>query len=119
MTELRRRLETRAADAPEVIERRLENARGELSHYAFFDYLLVNDDLELAKQTLVSIVRAELVRCARVAARRAPVAARLDQDPGVGAWPRWQRSSSCALRARLPSLRSWSARRCSATATTS
>jgi guanylate kinase len=67
MEELRRRLERRATDSPEVIERRFAIARDEIAHYPSFDYLVVNDDLEEAKRTVVSIVRAELVRRRRVA----------------------------------------------------
>lgn len=59
MSTLRRRLEGRAADSADVIERRMNNARGEIAHYASFDYIIVNDDLEAAKQALVSITVAE------------------------------------------------------------
>lgn len=59
MQALRKRLESRASDAPEVIERRLQNARGEIAHYASFDYIVVNDDLEAAKRAMVSIADAE------------------------------------------------------------
>lgn len=67
MDELRRRLVARASDAPEVIERRFAVARDEIAHYPFFDYLVVNDDLEEAKATVVSIVRAEMARRWRLA----------------------------------------------------
>ena len=62
MTALRERLVRRGTDADEVIARRLDAARGEIAHYAFFDYLIVNDDLAHAKETLASIVRAERAR---------------------------------------------------------
>lgn len=62
MEELRRRLTARGTDPADVIERRLAKAREEISHYGFFDYLVVNDDLETAKETLRSIVTAELSR---------------------------------------------------------
>lgn len=48
MKELRRRLETRATETQEVIERRLAEAKSELSHMADYDFVVVNDDLELA-----------------------------------------------------------------------
>jgi guanylate kinase len=67
MGELRRRLEGRASDTPEVIERRFAKARAEIENYAFFDYLLVNDDLERAKETALAIARAEAARRWRVA----------------------------------------------------
>ena len=47
--ELRRRLEGRATDAPEVIEQRLNRAAYELSFAPRFDRVVVNDDLETAK----------------------------------------------------------------------
>jgi guanylate kinase len=67
MEELRRRLEGRATDAPEVIERRFAKARAEIEQYPFFDYLVVNDDLERAKSTVVSITRAEMAKRWRLA----------------------------------------------------
>lgn len=67
MDELRRRLEGRATDSVEVIERRFAIARDEIAHYPFFDYLVVNDDLEEAKHDVVSIVRAERARRWRMA----------------------------------------------------
>jgi guanylate kinase len=67
MEELRRRLEGRASDTPEVIERRFAKARAEIENYAFFDYLVVNDDLERAKETALAIARAEASRRWRVA----------------------------------------------------
>jgi guanylate kinase len=65
--ELRRRLERRGSDSREVIERRFAKARAEIEQYPFFDYLVVNDDLERAKSTVLSIVRAEFARRWRVA----------------------------------------------------
>ena len=47
--ELRRRLESRGTDAPEVIEDRLKRAAYELSLASQFDTVVVNDDLERAK----------------------------------------------------------------------
>ncbi len=67
MAELRRRLEGRGSDSADVIERRFAKARTEIEHYPFFDYLVVNDDLEHAKQTVVAIARAEQARRWRLA----------------------------------------------------
>ncbi len=44
--ELKARLQGRALDTEEVINRRLQNARIEIEHWAEYDYVLVNDDLE-------------------------------------------------------------------------
>ena len=44
--ELRKRLERRAQDSVDTIEKRLRNARLEMDHYREYDYVLVNEDLE-------------------------------------------------------------------------
>ena len=55
--ELRKRLEGRGTDAPEVIEDRLARASFELTFADKFDRIIVNDDLEKAKQDLMSVVK--------------------------------------------------------------
>lgn len=65
MKELRRRLDTRAADAPEVIKRRMSNAYGEISRWDGYDYVLLNDDLDATYERLKAIVAAERLRRAR------------------------------------------------------
>jgi guanylate kinase len=67
MAELERRLRRRATDAPEAIDRRLATAKRELEHFAEYDYLVVNDNLDTALKELSSIYVA--ARCTR--ARRA------------------------------------------------
>lgn len=62
MKELRARLERRAEDAPEVIERRLENARKEIARWRDYDYVIVNDDLQRSFDDLIAILRAERQR---------------------------------------------------------
>lgn len=47
--ELRRRLEGRGTDAPEVIEQRIERAKYELSQAEHFDEVIINDNLEIAE----------------------------------------------------------------------
>lgn len=59
MQELERRLRARASDADDVVERRLRAAMGEIAHYGFFDYLIVNHDIESAHRELDAIVLAE------------------------------------------------------------
>jgi guanylate kinase len=68
MQELERRLRSRASDDEETVQRRLRAARTEIDHYAFFDYLIVNDDLEAAHRKLDAIVVAERAKRERVAA---------------------------------------------------
>jgi len=54
--ELRRRLEHRGTDTPEAIEQRLAKAEYELTFTPQFDHVIVNDDLEKAKQETLRIV---------------------------------------------------------------
>jgi guanylate kinase len=68
MAELERRLRARASDDDATVQRRLLAARSEIDHYAFFDYLVVNDDLEEAHKKLDAIVVAERANRARNAA---------------------------------------------------
>ena len=56
MEELRRRLEKRGEDAPDVIERRLRNAEGERARRDEFSAIVVNDDLETAHAELRALV---------------------------------------------------------------
>lgn len=73
MIELERRLRGRASDADDVVKRRFEAAKVEIEHYGFFDYLVVNDDVESAFKHLEGVILAE--RSRRV--RRADLAERL------------------------------------------
>ncbi|MBB3810829.1 guanylate kinase [Pseudochelatococcus contaminans] len=65
LTELRTRLERRAEDAQEIINRRLLNARDEISHWDAYDYVIVNDDLDHAFKALLSILAAERLKRVR------------------------------------------------------
>ena len=56
---LAERLARRATDTPEVIERRLADAAGDMSHYREFDYVVVNDDFTRALDDLQRIVAGE------------------------------------------------------------
>ncbi len=62
MKELRRRLESRAADSEAVIRRRLQGALEEITHWLEYDYVLVNDDVDETAYTLDAILRAERAR---------------------------------------------------------
>lgn len=53
---LRQRLQGRGQDSGEVIARRMRDAVTEMSHYAEFDYLVVNDDFQQALSELKSII---------------------------------------------------------------
>ncbi|ACS87701.1 MULTISPECIES: guanylate kinase [Musicola] len=63
--ELGRRLRGRGQDSEEVIARRMTQAVAEMSHYAEYDYLIVNDDFDLALHDLKTIIRAERLRLSR------------------------------------------------------
>jgi guanylate kinase len=54
--ELRRRLELRATDSPEVIDSRIAKAEYELSFAPRFDHIIVNDSLERARQEALRLV---------------------------------------------------------------
>jgi guanylate kinase len=62
MDELLRRLRGRASETEEVVQRRFEVARREIEHYGFFDYLVVNDQLEVAFDELRAVILAERTR---------------------------------------------------------
>ena len=65
MAELQTRLERRAEDPPETIARRLANARNEIRRWTQYDYVLVNDDIQVTFDDLLSIIAAERTRTAR------------------------------------------------------
>lgn len=65
IAELRERLVKRNTEEPEVIQRRVDNARGEIEQMGRYRYLIVNDDLETAWEQLSSIVKAEKQNSAR------------------------------------------------------
>ncbi|GGC70193.1 guanylate kinase [Marinobacter halophilus] len=59
---LRERLVGRGTDAPEVVERRLSEAEEECRHAVEFDYLVVNDDFNVALADLLAIVRSRRLK---------------------------------------------------------
>jgi guanylate kinase len=56
--ELESRLNKRGQDSSEIIAKRMSQAQSEMSHYNEYDYLIINDDFELASKELSSIVSA-------------------------------------------------------------
>ncbi|MFW2386762.1 MAG: guanylate kinase [Polyangiales bacterium] len=69
MEELRRRLDGRGSDDAESRKRRFDKAREEIGHYPFFDYMIVNDEVQHALARLRGIVLAEGCRRRRIAAK--------------------------------------------------
>lgn len=63
--ELSRRLQVRKQDTEEVIAARMTQAITEMTHYAEYDYLIVNDDFNLALSDLKTIVHVERLRLSR------------------------------------------------------
>lgn len=58
LTELHRRLVNRGTDSPEAVDRRFAQAKTELAMVGDYDYVVVNDDLELAVEDVECILRA-------------------------------------------------------------
>lgn len=59
---LKERLQNRGQDNEEIINRRMKDAVNEMSHYAEFDYIIINDDFNVALQELSSIFKANRLR---------------------------------------------------------
>lgn len=62
MRELEQRLRTRAQDSDDVIAKRMNKSENEISHWAEYDYVLVNENIDRAMGELLSIVTAERMR---------------------------------------------------------
>jgi guanylate kinase len=69
MATLEARLRGRASEDEGAVQRRFQAAKDEIAHYGFFDYVLVNDDLERATQQLIGVLLAEECRRKRGAPR--------------------------------------------------
>lgn len=67
--ELSRRLRGRGQDSEEVINKRMAKAESEISHYGEYDYLIINDDFDLALSDMKTIIRAERLRLQRQQSR--------------------------------------------------
>ena len=63
--ELRRRLESRGQDSAEVIDSRMDRARGEISHWAEYDYVVINDDVDDCFVKVREILHAERMKRTR------------------------------------------------------
>lgn len=65
LAELRRRLENRATDSSDVIDSRMERARGEISHWAEYDYVVINDDVDACFAKVREVLHAERMKRTR------------------------------------------------------
>jgi guanylate kinase len=62
IAELRRRLVSRGKDDAETIRKRMQKSWDEISHWDGYDYVLVNDDLDVTEAQLRTIIAAERLR---------------------------------------------------------
>ena len=60
--ELERRLKARALDPIDVVEKRMAKAADEMSHWAEYDYIIVNDDFDRSVASVRAILRAERLK---------------------------------------------------------
>jgi guanylate kinase len=65
LSELERRLRTRAQDSEEIVQKRMSKAEAEISHWAEYDYVVVNTDLDATLARIVHILEAERVKRSR------------------------------------------------------
>jgi len=56
LKELNQRLTSRGTDANDVINKRIENSKIEIQQFQNYDYLIINDDLEVAAKQLLNVV---------------------------------------------------------------
>ena len=62
ITELEARLEKRGQDSAEVVAGRMAKSRDEISHWAEYDYVLINENLDVCEEQLRDILSAERLR---------------------------------------------------------
>ena len=65
MEELERRLRTRATDSDEVIAGRMARAAAEISHWAEYDYVFINDDAAQCRKLVHTVLKAERLKATR------------------------------------------------------
>jgi guanylate kinase len=62
MRELERRLHERGTDSEEIIAGRMKRASGEIGHWAEYDYVLINEDMDKCLEDVRAIIAAERLR---------------------------------------------------------
>jgi guanylate kinase len=65
MAELERRLRSRGTDSEEVIGNRMSRATAEISHWAEYDYVLINNNAEKCRELVHNILKAERLKATR------------------------------------------------------
>ena len=74
---LRYRLKNRSQDSDEVIERRMQSAREDISHVSEFEYVIINNDFKEAVQDLLATVRASRLTVTKQLARHSSLITQL------------------------------------------
>lgn len=80
---LRERLTCRGQDDESVVERRMQEAVSEMSHYVEFDYLVINDEFEQARENLVAIIKGNRMLLERQHGMHADLLAQLLMDSNI------------------------------------
>ena len=65
MQELERRLRSRGTDSDEVIAHRMDRAHIEISHWAEYDYVFINDDADKCRKLVHTVLKAERLKASR------------------------------------------------------
>jgi guanylate kinase len=78
LEELERRLRGRGQDTEDAIQRRLRDAREEISHLNEFDYVIINKEFEQARRDLAAIVRSARLKLSGQIARHPEILKPID-----------------------------------------
>jgi guanylate kinase len=60
--ELERRLKSRGQDSDEVVKKRMDGASAEITHWAEYDYVVINEDLNKSVEAVLGILKAERMK---------------------------------------------------------
>ena len=60
--ELERRLNSRGQDSNEVVKKRMDGASAEITHWAEYDYVVINEDLNKSVEAVLGILKAERMK---------------------------------------------------------
>ncbi len=70
---LRERLTDRGQDNQEIVDRRMQDAVSEMQHYDEFDYLVINDDFDIALEDLSKIIHAQRLLLSQQSVKHQPL----------------------------------------------
>ena len=60
--ELERRLKSRGQDSDEVVKKRMDGASAEITHWAEYDYVIINEDLNKSVNAVLGVLKAERMK---------------------------------------------------------